>query len=123
MVHTTRVPEEDWIDYIKRATRTAEDLAAQHGLKSWVELQRQKQWTLAGRVASAIDRRWSNQILNWKSWFRVLPCRPAGRPRKRWDDNITQFAGGSWVETAQDSCLWLALSQGYMEFRRLLLRS
>ena len=115
MTQTVRNPDEIWVDYVKRATHISEDLAAQHGCKKWVEMQRQRHWSLAGKVAAAEDRRWANRILDWKPWFRFTRCRPAGRPCKRWHDNITQFAGGSWVEAAKDPCLWLALSQGYVE--------
>ena len=87
IVQTIRLPEENWVEYIKRATHVAEDVAATHGSKNWVQLQRRRQWMLAGKVASAEDDRWSNRILGWKPWFRSLSCRPVGHPCKRWDDH------------------------------------
>ena len=115
IVQTVRLAEEDWVEYIKRATHAAENLAVQHKSIDWVQLQRRRQWLFAGKVASADDRRWSTPLLKWRPWFRVLPGRSVGRPRKRWDDNIQHLAGGDWVQVAQDHNLWQALSQGYVE--------
>ena len=117
MVQTARLPDECWVEYIKRATCIAESLASEHGCADWVLLQRERQWILAGKVASATDRRWSHRILSWKPWFRTLTCRPAGRPRKRWDDCIARFAGGNWVQSACENSLWQALSHGFVHFK------
>jgi len=49
--------------------------------------------------------------------------RPLGRPKRRWEDNITtdlQEEGGGfgdWVELAQDRDRWLALVSTVMNFR------
>ena len=115
LVKVGRMPEEDWVAYIQRATRRSEELAAAHGALNWVGLQRRTKWKLAGETARRGDGRWSTRILSWQPWFRVSPRRCVGRPRRRWDDDITQLAGESLKDEAQDVGLWTALQPGYVE--------
>ena len=68
----------------------------------------------------------------WRAWGgrgvqRVLVGkpegkRPLGRPRCRWEDNITMDlqevgGGGDWMELAQDRDKWRALVNAVMNFR------
>jgi len=49
--------------------------------------------------------------------------RPLGRPRRRWEDNITValqevgWEGMDWIELAQDRDRWQALVNAVMNFR------
>jgi hypothetical protein len=49
--------------------------------------------------------------------------RPLGRPRCRWDDNITMdlqeviFGGMGWIELAQDRDRWRAVVNAVMNLR------
>ena len=48
--------------------------------------------------------------------------RPLGRPRRRWEDNITMdlqevVGGGDWMELAQDRDRWRALVNMVMNFQ------
>ena len=49
--------------------------------------------------------------------------RPLGRPRRRWEDNITMdlqemvCGGMDWVNPAQDRDRWRALVNAVMNFR------
>ena len=106
--------DEDWVEYIQRATHRSEDLAAQHGASDWIELQRRRKWKLAGRSAKQTDGRWSTRLLNWQPWFRTTPRRDIGHPRKRWEDDLTKLAG-SWTAVATDEGMWKALEPGYVE--------
>jgi len=60
--------------------------------------------------------------------YRVLVAkpdekRPLGRPRRRWEDNITMdlqevgCVGMDWIELAQDSDRWRALVNPVMNLR------
>jgi hypothetical protein len=115
MMRIGRKPEEDWVEYIKRATARCDQLAADHGVSDWVGLQRERKWKLAGQTANRDDQRWNTRLLTWKPWFRNLPYRSVGHPCKRWDDDIVKLAGGSWMDVAKDANLWQALKCGYLE--------
>jgi hypothetical protein len=49
--------------------------------------------------------------------------RPLGRPRRRWEDNITmdlqevECGGTDWIDLAQDGNRWLALMNVVMNLR------
>ena len=115
MLRVGRRPEEEWVEFIRRATSRCEQLAGQHGVSEWFLLHRERKWKLAGRTASREDQRWSCRILNWKPWFRNLPYRNVGHPCKRWDDEFVKLAGGSWTDVAKDAILWRTLENGYLE--------
>jgi hypothetical protein len=42
--------------------------------------------------------------------------RPLGRPRRRWEDNIT-MGGMDWINLAQDRDRWRALVNAVMNLR------
>jgi len=45
--------------------------------------------------------------------------KPLGKPRRRWEDNITivGFGGMDWIELAQDTDRWRALVNAVMNLR------
>ena len=49
-------------------------------------------------------------MLNW------IPdgFRKAGRPLRRWDDDIVAVAGGDWAHACEDESLWQLLRYGYV---------
>ena len=65
----------------------------------------------AGHVARMEEGRSAFKILTDKPTGK----RPLGRPRRRWEDNITMdleeigINAGSWVDSAQDRDYWRAL--------------
>ena len=115
MFRVARRDGEEWPDYVRRATHTCEDLATKCGSVDWISIQRKRKWKFAGQCASRSDRRWSCRLLTWRPWFRCLPRRDAGHPLKRWDDDITAFAGGSWTDTARSASEWRVLADGFIQ--------
>ena len=102
---------EPWVEYVQRATRRAEEIAVNHGAKNWVVLQRHQKWRLAGKIATAVDGRWTKRLLDWAPSH---GCgRPVGRPFKTWAADIEGLAGGNWIEIAQDADLWNILEDAY----------
>ena len=102
---------EPWIDYVQRATHTAEDLFAKCGSIEWTEAHRRRKWNLAGRLARAADSRWGKKMLSW------LPLhgkgRHVGRPKTRWSYDLEKFAGGNWAQEALDAVFWHSLADGF----------
>ena len=70
IVSVPRQLDEEWVDYIQRATHRSEELAARQGHVDWVSLSRQRKWILAGRAARSSDGRWMHRVLSWRPWFR-----------------------------------------------------
>ena len=101
--------EEDWVDFVKRATHSSEQYAERHGAKDWVLLYKAKKWNFAGKTARQHDGRWSHKLLDWTPWFRTLPYRTVGRPMLRWDDCFQALCGGTWLSSARDQILWYIL--------------
>ena len=63
-----------------------------------------------------------------RSYFKILTgkptgMRPLGRPRRRWEDNITMdleeigINAGNWVDSAQDRDYWRALANAALNLR------
>ena len=123
MTRVARHPEEDWIDFITRATHSSEELAASHGLTNWIVTQRQRKWQFAGKVAAQIDGRWTHRLLAWRPWFRCWPRRSVGRPVRRWADDIVSFAGGDWIGEAARGVLWQASLLGFVDAEGLIWRN
>ena len=113
MVGVTRQVDEEWVDYIQRATHRSEHLAHTHGATDWAQLHRQRKWSLARKAATSTDGRWMSRLLAWRPWFRILPLRGAGRPVKRWDDDLVKIAGGDWPAAARDPAVWEAAAAAY----------
>eukprot|EP00973_Karenia_brevis_P072582 10082551-Karenia_brevis.AAC.1 len=104
---------ESYTDWIKRATRLAEDQLRKAGLEDWVLLQRRWKMRWAGHTARRSDGRWAKQVLTWTP---VGGHRRPGHPLKRWQDSIDGFIGrqfdapkGLWMTYAQDRSVWNSL--------------
>ena len=115
MLCAPRLPEETWIEYVKRTTALAEDKFKELGYENWATASGRKKFRFAGKVAQTDDHRWSKRLLDWKPHFRCLPYRSVGRPVKRWDDLFTNIAGGDWLAAAADAELWKILELSHVQ--------
>ena len=107
MVGVGKKRDEAWPDYMRRATRTAEDLVERHGGNDWISLYRRRRWAFASKTAAKTDGRWTSRLLHWIPFFRCLPYRSVGRPHTRWEDHFVKTVGGNWLEyAAEDEQLW-----------------
>jgi len=89
------------------------------GLPSIVRVVKSRRMRWAGHVARMVEDRGVHRVLVGKSEGK----RPLGRPRRRWEDNITmdlQEVGGGrvdWMELAQDRDGWRVLVGTVRNFR------
>jgi len=123
MTRVARQPEEDWVDFITRATHLSEELAASHGSKNWITTHRQRKWQFAGKAATHVDGRWTHRLLAWRPWFRCWPKRSVGHPVRRWSDDIMTFAGGDWIDEAARDGMWQASLTGFIDAEGLIWRN
>jgi len=104
--------DEDWVVYMRRATRTIERLTRKNGMQDWVETHRRRKWQFAGKLARHTDNRWSQLIVSWRPNLGV--GRSQGHPATRWTDPFEQFVGGNWLEAAADESEWDFLEEGFV---------
>ena len=48
--------EEDWIEYIKRSTKEADEHMEKHNIKCWIEVHRRQKWRMARRIISLPEK-------------------------------------------------------------------
>ena len=122
---------EPWVEYIQRATRTAEQLMEFHRVESWVTTHKKKVWRMAAKVANHAPTRWTWRALQWQPDAH----RHHGGQHKRWDDEVlahlrqhrpdlhpapapTRDKGQpndlTWIRTAQDTITWSTLEHHYV---------
>ena len=110
---------ENWVDWIQRATRVAEDAMVKYSVPDWVDEVCKRKFHWAGHVSRRADGRWSKAVLTWQP----VGQRCRGRPLMRWCDSISRFfddmstAMGrhiDWMEMAQDRDGWKALEQQFV---------
>ena len=83
----------------------------------WVIKSRRLRW--AGHVARLEESMSSYKVLTGKPAGK----RPLGRPRRRWEDNITMdleeigVNAGNWVDSARDRNYWRALVNAALNLR------
>ena len=80
--------KEQWVEYIKRATHSAEELFASHKSTNWIQMHFCRKRTLLVRMLSSEDSRWSQQVLSWIPLHGLK--RSIGRPRLRWHDDMDE---------------------------------
>jgi hypothetical protein len=83
------------------------------------------------RVIKSRRMRWAGHVVRMgegRDVYRVLVgrsegCRPPGRPRRRWEDNIKMdlreiwIDGANWIRLAQDRVQWRAFVNTAMNLR------
>ena len=83
---------EDFRTWIKRVTKMAESVLAKLHIEDWVKQQRRQYWRWAGHVLRLHDGRWTVRVLGWEP---REGSRAVGRPRKRWIDDLNEYASRS----------------------------
>jgi hypothetical protein len=111
------VAVESFVEWIRRVTAEAESIVKKLNLADWVLEQRRRKFRWAGHVARRDDGRWSTTILDWTP----QGCRNRGRPKARWEDDLTSFAkcffddgwAKDWRSLSKDRATWKLLEEDF----------
>ena len=104
---------EPWSDFLKRATRAAEDRLAATNQEEWITLWRRRQWRWAGKLTRPSIDKWLRHASNWypPAHGRSGVYRVQARPLKRWSNDFQDFMvqyglDGSWEQLAKSEEEW-----------------
>ena len=61
-----RIPNEDYLSWIKRATKAAEARARQAGMQCWLRRQLSMKWAWAGKIIRMEPERWARRMTTWR---------------------------------------------------------
>ena len=119
IVAAGRAPEEQWVDWIRRTTRRANDTANRAGVAEWERAHYWKKWGWAGHVARMPDAAWAARVTDWRSsqWQErtdalglCRPQRPSTRRWMKWEDAMRRYCNvlalGPWTDMAQSREVW-----------------
>ena len=65
-------------------------------------------WKWAGHIARMKDKRWTIRSTEWQ----IQGVRSAGRPKRRWRDDIVGQHGAVWMRIAKDRERWKTPAEG-----------
>ena len=75
-----------------------------------IEYTLKQKWKWAGHIARLKDNRWTRRCTEWQP---RRGKRSRGRPSRRWQDDITEKEGTTWIRKATDRRRWKTLMEGY----------
>ena len=110
------------MDWIKRATRVADEKTKLLNITDWVVTHRSRKWQWALQVTNHPSSRWTKKVASWEPQLHSTRTqrRKQAHPRRRWNDDIQQFlqqngiVAQSWVQVATDNDKWTTLEQEYI---------
>ena len=76
-----------------------------------IEYTLKQKWKWAGHIARLKDNRWTKRCTEWQP---RRGKRSRGRPSRRWQDDITEKEGTTWIRKATDRRRWKTLVEGYI---------
>ena len=104
---------EDWIEY--KSAREADKNAADIQYHNWVETQKKLKWRRALRIAHT---EWNPGLI-----MSTRTERKAGRPAKRWEDDLNEFVTEEDTEATQsndrkNNNTWLTAARNVHEWKK-----
>ena len=119
IVGQVRLPEEDYVAWIRRTTQLARAKAEAAGLRDWSHSHFQKKWSWAGHVARSDVNKWLFLVTTWRdsTWEQEVtelgstrPRRPSKRRWMKFEDELRRYCAahalGSWTRLALDRREW-----------------
>ena len=94
-------PEESYIDWIRRSTAKARQLAEGAGIRNWGRAYAAYKWAWAGHVARRGANSWLWKVTSWRdsAWTTCCcelggdrPLRPSRRRWMKWEHAVQKFS-------------------------------
>ena len=121
----TTEKEEDWIEYIKRLTKEAEEHMKKMKIPCWNETHRRLKWRMARRIVSLPEERWTKKIFDWHPGRddTIKTRSLVGRPKRRWEDDINEFfkpdeTNGKEKYGLTNNNSWMTEAKKYEEWKK-----
>ena len=119
IVHIGRGPDEDWVQWIQRATHKALDWSVRAGVQVWASWHFERKWSWAGHVARRGLDTWLSRVTTWResAWQSLAndmgtarDMRPSRRRWMKWEDPLRRFCTArgiqQWTELAANREQW-----------------
>jgi len=119
IVGVVRHQDEDWVDWIQRATHKSLNWAVRAGVRVWSDLHFEKKWMWAGHVARRSSDTWLHRVTMWRdsAWQNIASemggsreLRPSKRRRMKWENPLRRFCSTSdllpWTVLAANREQW-----------------
>lgn len=129
MVCQRRGPDEEWLQWIVRATHKALDKAEHCSVKNWCTYHYERKWRWALHVARSSHDSWIYRVTTWRdsTWQQFAEemgtqreLRPSRRRWMKWEDALRRFCTSSglppWDELAGDREAWKDLASRFQEW-------
>ena len=131
---------EDWVSWIRRATKIAKTWGTKSGVRRWTEAHAKAKWEWAGHATRRGEDTWVARTTRWRDsqWQLVQPrggnayrrdgmrthVRPQRRRWLRWEDSLRKYAERhehvAWQELTNDSSegreRWKAACEKYVRY-------
>ena len=124
-----RRPDEDWLDWMKRATQRARNAANKAGIREWVQAHAAQKWSWAGHVGRRASTTWLWRVTSWRDseWGVTVsslgcerPLRPSRRRWMKWEDALRRYCEvndlGAWIRFATNKPTWMQWQSGFAEW-------
>ena len=121
IVNASRALDEDYVCWIRRATRKAKAIADSARVREWVRAHSTSKWGWAGHVARRPVHSWVWRATTWRDsdWQALAmeggaarPLRPSRRRWMKWEDRLRRFCTANglkpWDELARSRVEWSA---------------
>ena len=125
-----RAPNEEYVDWIRRATKIAVTKAKEAGIECWLTQFLHMKWKWAGKVCNMTEERLAKRATIWRDseWWKDQPrgataygIRPMrARPGNilRWEDELRKFSESqgwdSWQQTALNDRTWTTHADSFV---------
>ena len=119
IVCNRRGPDEEWVQWIRRATHKALDWSARAAVRDWAGWHFERKWLWAGHVARRSSDTWLLRVTTWRdsAWQSLAndmgtsrDMRPSTRRWMKWEDPLRRFCSASglqpWTEMAANREQW-----------------